>query len=236
MERKPGGWASQMLLTTVLTLYVTPSELAINADVTISGYLKDGFGNGLGGRTVTWFDDRYPGGGQVERIAKELSTRDDGSFDYKYGTDQPGRHLFMANFQGDNNYAESYSNPQMVTWKLRTKLTLTSLNWTPKPGDTFLVRGWLIDEKNGASLKDQRVKFYTWHKGSTEWTDLKDHRTGTDGHCAIVVHVTKEDEDPLFIPNHDDAIWDAAQYKATFFGTDLYLGSESKPIFVIPDT
>ncbi len=153
MERIKGRLSSLMRLTTKLNLDVT-SRIELWCATDITAWLKDAFQKPIFNAHVTCTVLDH-----TKQIVRVLSGSTDDKYGYcsfKWPSDDEGFvkgiFTFIAHFEGDERYAESWSDPKTAAWKKWAEITLEVLPTIVEPHRTVGVNGYLKDARDRSPI------------------------------------------------------------------------------------
>ncbi len=114
----------------------TIDDTTIGSDITISGILKDEFGNLLANKEIIITID-----GQEYTVI----TDNDGKYNYIYTTSTLGENIVNVNYPGDNKYSPSSNQTSFNVRRINTNLSIDTIDDTTIESD-ITISGVLTDE------------------------------------------------------------------------------------------
>ena len=124
----------------------TIDDTTIGSDITISGILKDEFGNLLANKEIIITID-----GQEYTVI----TDNDGKYNYIYTTSTLGENIVSVNYLGDNKYSPSSNQTSFNVRRINTNLSIDTIDDTTI-GSDITIKGVLRDEF-GILLADKEI-------------------------------------------------------------------------------
>ena len=124
----------------------TIDDTTIGSDITISGILKDEFGNLLANKAIIITID-----GQEYTVI----TDNDGKYNYIYTTSTLGENIVSVNYLGDNKYSPSSNQTSFNVRRINTNLSIDTIDDTTI-GSDITIKGVLRDEF-GILLADKEI-------------------------------------------------------------------------------
>ena len=124
----------------------TIDDTTIGSDITISGILKDEFGNLLANKEIIIIIN-----GQEDTT----TTDNDGKYNYIYTTSTLGENIVSVNYLGDNKYSPSSNQTSFNVRRINTNLSIDTIDDTTI-GSDITIKGVLRDEF-GILLADKEI-------------------------------------------------------------------------------
>jgi hypothetical protein len=150
----------------------------VGQKVSLNGYLKDKYGNGLAGQKIKiyWLTSSTPS------VAwQTVYTDSRGNYQYDVFSDKLATEQYQAKYAGDNQYLSVDSAIRTVKWKFQPLLSLQVSKSSLSVGQTVTFTGYLKNQtgfRPGEPLRNRIVTLYwrndpnsDWNKGPTTTTD-----------------------------------------------------------------
>ncbi|RLF13916.1 MAG: hypothetical protein DRJ66_06990 [Thermoprotei archaeon] len=127
---------------TKLYLYVTPPQITLGEEVTISGYIEPA----LEGIEITI---SYKLGAEAWKVLAKVRTDSEGKFSYTWKPDEVGTYVIMATWPGTEVYTEAMAVDVLVVRAPRYSLRVTAVDShnTPLVGATVRIMGPVTVER-----------------------------------------------------------------------------------------
>ena len=176
----------------------TIDDTTIESDITISGILKDEFGNLLANKEIIITID-----GQEYTVI----TDNDGKYNYIYTTSTLGENIVSVNYHGDNKYSPSSNQTSFNVRKINTNLSINDVNDTTK-GQEIEISGVLTDEF-GNTLSNTSIVIII---NGQEYTTTTDN----DGKYNYTYMVNTLDQNTVIVNYPGDDKYNSATTFTTF--------------------
>ena len=124
----------------------TIDDTTIGSDITISGILKDEFGNLLANKEIIII---------INGQEYTTTTDNDGKYNYIYTTSTLGENIVSVNYLGDNKYSPSSNQTSFNVRRINTNLSIDTIDDTTI-GSDITIKGVLRDEF-GILLADKEI-------------------------------------------------------------------------------
>ena len=151
----------------------TIDDTTIGSDITISGILKDEFGNLLANKEIII---------TIDGQEYTTTTDNDGKYNYKYTTEMTGLHNIEVIYAGDTTYFPSNNKTTFNVRKINTNLSINDINDTTI-GQEIEISGVLTDEF-GNNIPNATIKIIV--NGNQQNTTITD----TEGNYKVIIKNT----------------------------------------------
>ncbi|MDO5822395.1 Ig-like domain repeat protein [Methanosphaera sp.] len=151
----------------------TIDDTTIGSDITISGILKDEFGNIIANKEIII---------TINGQEYTTTTDNDGKYNYKYTTEMTGLHNIEVIYAGDTTYFPSNNKTTFNVRKINTNLSINDINDTTI-GQEIEISGVLTDEF-GNNIPNATIKIIV--NGNQQNTTITD----TEGNYKVIIKNT----------------------------------------------
>ena len=151
----------------------TIDDTTIESDITISGILKDEFGNLLANKEIII---------TINGQEYTTTTDNDGKYNYKYKTEMTGLHNIEVIYAGDTTYFPSNNKTTFNVRKINTNISINNINDTTI-GQEIEISGVLTDEF-GNNIPNATIKIIV--NGNQQNTTITD----TEGNYKVIIKNT----------------------------------------------
>ena len=151
----------------------TIDDTTIGSDITISGILKDEFGNLLANKEIII---------TINGQEYTTTTDNDGKYNYIYKTEMTGLHNIEVIYAGDTTYFPSNNKTTFNVRKINTNLSINDVNDTTI-GQEIEISGVLTDEF-GNNIPNATIKIIV--NGNQQNTTITD----TEGNYKVIIKNT----------------------------------------------
>ena len=151
----------------------TIDDTTIESDITISGILKDEFGNLLANKEIII---------TINGQEYTTTTDNDGKYNYKYKTEMTGLHNIEVIYAGDTTYFPSNNKTTFNVRKINTNLSINDINDTTI-GQEIEISGVLTDEF-GNNIPNATIKIIV--NGNQQNTTITD----AEGNYKVIINDT----------------------------------------------
>jgi len=127
---------------TTLHVYVTPPQITLGEEVTISGYIEPA----IEGIEITI---SYKLGAESWRTLTKVKTDSEGKFSFKWKPEETGTYVIMAVWAGTDIYTGAIAVDTLVVFTPKYSLTVTAVDShnTPLVGATVIIAGQVTLER-----------------------------------------------------------------------------------------
>ena len=151
----------------------TIDDTTIESDITISGILKDEFGNLLANKEIII---------TINGQEYTTTTDNDGKYNYKYTTEMTGLHNIEVIYAGDTTYFPSNNKTTFNVRKINTNISINNINDTTI-GQEIEISGVLTDEF-GNNIPNATIKIIV--NGNQQNTTITD----AEGNYKVIIKNT----------------------------------------------
>ena len=151
----------------------TIDDTTIESDITISGILKDEFGNIIVNKEIII---------TINGQEYTTTTDNDGKYNYKYTTEMTGLHNIEVIYAGDTTYFPSNNKTTFNVRKINTNLSINDINDTTI-GQEIEISGVLTDEF-GNNVPNATIKIIV--NGNQQNTTITD----AEGNYKVIINDT----------------------------------------------